>query len=154
MKKENEVNEALKEKEAELLEKGWIKTWLLFDVQSNDKDYAEKALFDHINKLRGEPGVEIVFEEFSDVSEVEAPEALQIRGIKTMYSKICEMYAFFKNFETLVNCVVVYAPSAIEVLEPEKITVKVGELQSALTTIADMMHKFAQAGLGGVVISK
>ncbi len=141
------------ENEKELLDKGWIKVWVLFDVQSNDSDFTEKALKEHISKMKKESGIVVGKETTSDVEEVDAPPAFRAQGIDKMYSQVYEAIIFINNFETLINFTVTYAPTAIEVLSPEKLTIKLSELQSALVTISDMMHKFAQSGLGGVIIS-
>ena len=47
-----------------------------------------------------------------------------------------------------------YGPSAIEILEPKNIKLELGEAQNVLAEIANLVHRFAQAGIGGVVISK
>jgi hypothetical protein len=50
--------------------------------------------------------------------------------------------------------VIEYGPSAIEVYEPEKFVLNVGEAQSILNSIAFMMHTLAAAGAGGIVVMK
>ncbi len=141
------------ENEKELLDKGWIKLWVMFDVQSNDEDFAKKELEKHVAKMKKEESVLVKKENFGDVATVDAPPAFKQAGIEKMYSCLYEAILFIRDFEALVNFTITYAPTAIEVLAPEKITVKQAELQNAVVSISDMMHKFAQSGLGGVIIS-
>ncbi len=143
-----------KGEEKNLIGAGWIKLWILFDVQSNDKDYAIEALREHVSKMKDESMIRVVDENFADVSEVTAPHSLKLRGVNKMYSCLYEAIIFVKGFESLVNFVMNYAPTAIEVLAPDEIKLKASDIQNALVSIADLLHKYAQAGLGGVVISK
>lgn len=143
---------ANKEKENEFLEKGWIRAWMLFEVQASVKDVAEKALATHIKKMKAEGGLKVLEESFADTTEMEAPKHLAGRGITKIYAKVVEAVVLFRNFEELVNVVINYAPTAIEITAPEKISITMREAQNALATISDMMHKFAAAGMGGMVI--
>ncbi len=144
----NEFNE-----EEDLLRKGWIKLWIMFDVQSNDEEFAKKSLKEHTSKMKKESDIVVKKESFGKVTKVDAPEAFKKAGIGKLYSQIYEAVVFIRNFEALINFTITYAPSALEVLAPEKIVVKQAELQNAVVSVADMMHKFAQSGIGGVIIS-
>ncbi len=143
-----------KEDEKKLLDDGWIKMWILFDVQSNDRGHAEKALHDHVEKMKKEKWLKVSKENYVETEEVDAPPALRARGIQKMYSKLYEAVVFVKGVEAAMNFVVNYAPSALEIIAPDEMKVKTSELQNALVTVADILHKFAQMGLGGVVISR
>ena len=46
-----------------------------------------------------------------------------------------------------------YGPSSLEVIEPHKFSVDIGEAQSILTAISSMMHQFASTGAGGLLVS-
>ena len=141
-----------KEKEKELLNKGWIKAWMLFEVQATGKEVADKSLTEHIKKMKAENDVHIVDISDSDTKEVEAPKQFIDKGIQTLYAKVTEIVVFFRSYEALTNITINYAPTAIEILAPDKITITMREAQNALTTASDMMHKFTSAGLGGMVI--
>lgn len=143
---------AAKEKEKDLLEKGWIRAWMLFEVQAASKEVTEKALAAHIKKMKAEKGVHISEESYTETSEMEAPKQLVERGITKVYARVVEVVALFRSFEELVNAVINYAPTAIEITSPEKMAISMREAQNALASISDMMHKFASAGLGGMVI--
>lgn len=137
----------------ELLAKGWIKAWAIFEVQAAVKDVAKTALEAHISKIKSEKALKVVEEKESETEEIDAPESLHQHGIKMLWSRTHEMVVFAKDVEALTNMVINYGPSAIEVLGPEKLTLKMGELQGALASVSDMMHKYAAAGIGGMLIS-
>jgi len=46
-----------------------------------------------------------------------------------------------------------YGPSAIEVLSPPNKQVSAGEIQNIVNTLAGLLHQFAAAGAGGIVIT-
>ncbi len=54
---------------------------------------------------------------------------------------------------TLVNVVLVYGPSAIEILGPDKKEIPLEEIQNLTNLLAGVVHQFAAAGVGGIVIS-
>ena len=140
------------EKEKELLEKGWIKAWMLFEVQATGKEVTDKSLTEHIKKMKAEKDLYIADISESEVKEVEAPKQFADKGIQTLYAKVTEIVVLFQSYEILTNITINYAPTAIEILAPEKITITMREAQNALATVSDMMHKFTSAGLGGMVI--
>jgi hypothetical protein len=150
---------AQKEKinEKELLSQGWIKAWLMFEVQSLDKSVCEKALKAHVEKLLARNDVKSSEITFGGTEKVDLPEkfkeALEKKGIKNLFSQISEVTLFVKNFESLLNVVITYGPTAIEINAPDKIVLNLREAQGALANVADMMHKFAAAGIGGMLVS-
>ncbi|MFH1127497.1 MAG: hypothetical protein ABIG84_05655 [archaeon] len=136
----------------ELLDKGWIKLWMIFEVQAADKAVCEAALKKHIRDMGSEESVEVVEKSFADIDEIDVPEGLKQRGVKVMFTQVCEVTMMAKDFEGIVNVVINYAPTAVEIMAPEKITLSMRDAQNALVSVADMMHKFARAGIGGMLI--
>lgn len=146
MEKEN-INEP------EFISKGWIKVWMLFEVQAISPEAAKGALAEHISKLKKEPAVKIIEENITSADEIEAIEQLKRHGINKTFSQLAELVILVKSFEALTNATITYAPTAIEILAPEKITLDMRSMQNALSTVSDMMHKFAAAGIGGMLVS-
>ena len=139
--------------EKELLEKGWIKSWLVFEVQAATKQAAQNALKNHVDAiLKDEKHVYLVEKNFTGIDEVDAPEHLKAQGIKMVFSQIAEIIILVMEFEVLVNIVINYAPSVVEILAPEEIKLSMRDAQGALVSVADMMHKYAQAGYGGMLV--
>lgn len=136
----------------ELLGKGWMKVWMIFEVQAADKAVCVSSLKKHIKDMGSLDSVEIIDESFAGVDKIEAPEGLKKRGVNALFAQVSEVTIMARDFEGLVNVVINYAPSAVEIMAPEKITITMRDAQNSLASVADMMHKFARAGIGGVVI--
>ncbi|VVB59535.1 Uncharacterised protein [uncultured archaeon] len=141
------------EEEQKLLEKGWIKTWLLFEVVAVKKEAAQNALKAHVEKLKKEQALRVFEENFTSTDPVEPAEHFKAHGITETWSQLAEVVLCAKDFEGLMNMVVTYAPTAIEILGPSKISIDMRSAQNALATVTDMMHKYAAAGIGGMLIS-
>ena len=86
------------------------------------------------------------------MEEIEAGPEFKARNINTLFSQICEITFMINSYEKLTEIVIMYGPTAVEILAPEKITLDMREAQNSLVLIADMMHKFAAQGIGGIVI--
>ncbi len=136
----------------ELLSKGWMKVWMIFEVQAADKGVCVSSLKKHVKDMGSLDSVEIIDESFAGVDKIEAPEGLKKRGVNALFAQVSEVTIMARDFEGLVNVVINYAPSAVEIMAPEKITITMRDAQNSLASVADMMHKFARAGIGGVVI--
>lgn len=136
------------------VQKGYIKVWMLFEVQASNEETAKSAMKKHIEALKKEEGIEVIEEKEDEVMEMEAPERLKEKGIEKLYSLIYEVVILSPRLDDVVYAVLNYAPSAIEVLAPDEIKIKMGDLQNALASIADMLHKILSHGLGGLVIKR
>ena len=136
----------------ELLNKGWIKSWMMFEVQASQRDAAISALKKHLDSLNHEAGIVIAEENISNINELEAPEHIKSQGINILYSQVTEVILFAESFEVIVNATINYAPTAVEITAPKEIVLSMRDAQGALASVADMMHKYAAAGLGGMLI--
>ena len=139
-----------KEELIEEMEKrrGWIKTWLVFEVMATNRELTEKALKEHIEKLSKIKEVFVFEKNFKSIEKVENPP----KNVPEAYSQIAEIKLLVKNLFTLISIVVTFGPSAIEILEPKELKVKIEEVQNIANTLAGLVHQFAQAGIGGMVI--
>lgn len=142
--------------ESELFDDGWIKVWFLFEAQGLKKEAIEKALKKHIEKIEARNDTKGVESKFTSIESVELTpqmkEMLKKKGAKELYSQVVETTFYVRNFESLVHMVITYAPTALEILGPKKITLSIGDAQSSLAHVADLIHKFAAAGIGGMLV--
>jgi len=133
----------------EKLNKGWIKSRLWFDVLAVSQEATEKAMKEHIEKLRKQKNTEIIAEKFSSVMEVENP----VKNVKKGYSQAVKTEVLTDNIETLLYNVVFFAPSAIEILDPLQIKLGANSIQVIMNSVADLIHRYSIThGVGGVVI--
>ena len=129
---------------------GWIKSWMMVEVLAVEKDAAEESLKQHIDKLRKENKTEILKADFQAAEEVDNP----LPNVAKAYSQVVELELLTENFEKLMFITMNYGPSALEILEPSQIRMDMGEAQGILNSISEMIHRFAAAGVGGVVINR
>ncbi len=138
--------------DAKLLEKrlkeGWIKSWMMIEVLATSRDAAKSALEKHVGKLEKEGKTALLKKEFHKTEKIKNP----LPNVAEGYSYVAELEVITENFETLVNIVMNYAPSSIEILSPLSIKMDMGEAQGILNSLAAMLHRFAASGLGGVLI--
>ena len=108
---------------------------------------AKESLEKMIKKVESDKRVEVYKREFSNADKGESP----LPNIKIAYAQSCEMEGVAKSMEELVEIVLEYGPSAIEILEPSKMQLSAREAQNMLNSMSEMMHRFAAAGAGGLV---
>lgn len=144
---------ALEEKAAELLQRGWIKAWLAFEAQTSNKGVLESTVKEYIKKItKNNKDVKMIKDNFTSAEKMEPPDFLKGK-VDGWWSQVAEVVIVTKNFDTLLNIVINFGPSAVEILAPEKITLSMADAQTSLATVSDMIHKFVAAGPGGILIS-
>ncbi len=143
------MNEKLKELAEKKLKDGWIKSWMMIEVLATNREATESALKKHVEKMEKENKTLIIKKDFQKIEEVENP----LPNIEKGYSQVVELEVLTETFDKLMFLTMNYGPSAIEILEPSNINIDMGEAQGILNSIAAMIHKFAAAGIGGVVIN-
>lgn len=125
-----------------------LRLWMMFEVISTSRELTENSLKSLIDNLKKEGGIEVLKESYEDISEVERPHP----KVEVGYSQVCEVELWADSFPKIFLIVMNYGPSAIEILEPDKIHLTLSEAQESLNYVAGMMHKFLEAGAGGVVL--
>jgi hypothetical protein len=143
------INSEVRERMEECSRKGWIKAWFAIEVMARDKETTEESLKSHIAQMETAKDMFIFDKKFSEIQRVENP----MRDIKEAYSQVVEITVYVKDFYSFINIVVAFGPSAIEILEPKEYKLRIDEMQSLSNVISGLMHQFASAGIGGMVIT-
>lgn len=138
------------EEVSEKLEKGWIKAWSMFELLATKEETTKETLNVLLDKLEKDPRAGLYKKDLSEMKKVEKP----MKDIDVGFSVTAEVEFITRNFDHLVQIVMEYGPSAIEIYEPKNINMPCGEAQSILNSISQMMHQFAAAGVGGIVFLK
>jgi len=142
------MDDKTKEKMEKRMKEGWIKSTMMIEVLGVTKEAAKSSLKKHVEKMEKEDNVMVCQKDFKELNKVKSP----FPNIKEAFSNIVELELLTLNYDKLVYMIMAYAPSAVEILEPEHIKLDMGEAQAILNSISEMIHKFAAAGLGGVII--
>jgi len=140
-----DIQDQIKQKEKE----GWIKVQFMIEAMAINKEAVSSALEKHVDKMKHEKECLIYKVEDGEIREVNKPTP----NIEKGYSKIIEVELLAQSFEKLIMLVVTYGPSAMEIIEPERYDLKMGEMQDILATIAQIIHRYAAMGAGGMVVS-
>lgn len=135
----------MKEKIEKMIKEGWILADLWFEVLAIKKEAAERSLKNHVKKLEEFEDVKIVEKSFKKTKKV------RISKDKIGYSKISKVRLLAKNIEALIFVTIMFGPSAIEIIKPEKFEFSLATVQSIVNTFADLIHRFA-AIKGGMII--
>src|SRR3989344_9429124 len=138
-----------KEEIKDRVSSGWIRSRMTFEVMATDEKLAQDTLADHIKKLKQAPDNEVISEKFDEVVEVNPPP----REIPQAFSQFADVEILSQSIESLLLIVITFAPSSVEVMEPQKLEVNFSTVQSIMNTISDLMHRYAAQGAGGIVIS-
>lgn len=126
----------------------WIEAWMTFEVLAAEKDVADTSLESHVKELSETKDVLIFDKDMMEAILVKNP----IPKIEEAYSKVCAVKLLAKDFRLLLNIVFQFGPSSVEIIEPSKIEISLDEAQDTVNNVAGFLHKFASAGVGGVVI--
>ena len=130
------------------IKEGWIRGWMMVEALAISEDAVKSALEKHIEKMEREKNFIVYKKKFGKVHKVQNP----LPNIEEGYSYVVELECLSKNFERIIHIVMNYGPSAVEILEPEKIEMDMGEAQGILNAIAEILHRFA-ASAGGMLVS-
>ncbi len=139
-----------KEQAQEKIAQGQIQALLSFEVLAVNEQAAKESLQSMIEKLDKDERAKIYKKEFSGLEKVENP----LKNIKVAFSQVCEIELICKRFEELVGIIIEYGPSSCEILKPEKLSLSMADAQNILNSVSEMMHRFAEAGIGGVIIAR
>ncbi|MBI3412935.1 MAG: hypothetical protein HY051_02530 [Candidatus Aenigmarchaeota archaeon] len=132
------------------LNDGWLKAWVMVESLATKEDVSRQSLVELAKLIEKEQQIAVVKTEVKESHKVENP----LPNIPEAYSTVLELEIVAKNYGSLARFVINYGPSAVEILEPKKIAIELGEAQNVLNDISTLVHRFAQAGVGGVVLSK
>jgi len=130
------------------LKQGELKVWMIFEVLAATKEAAQESLKDHAEKLAKE-NVEISDEKFETVQEVEKPHPEIDKG----YSKVYEVELVVASLQELIQIIISYGPTMVDLIEPEEVRLSINDLQGSLNSVTQLIHNYAQSGMGGVIIS-
>lgn len=126
-----------------------IELWMVFEAVAASKDDLENSLDDHIEKMKNEKDLEVTEYDVEESEEVENPHP----GLEKGFSQVAEVRAEAGNYTRAVKTVINYGPTYVHVEGPETFDLDLADSQKSLQEVANMMHSYAQMGLGGVLVS-
>jgi hypothetical protein len=127
----------------------WFEVLFSVEALGVTEDVVKNSLEKHIEKLSHIKELVVYEKKFSEIKHVKNP----MQGVESAYSYFVNVRFFAKTMSTLLNVVLIYGPSSVEVLGPNKKEIDMSEAQDICNVLAGMVHQFAAAGIGGIVIT-
>lgn len=142
------MDEKMKEEIKRKKNAGWFELMFSIEALAAEKETVEASLREHIEKMKKTENVFVYDTELYETQEVEKP----FKNVEKAFSQVIKVKLFIKDLFTFLNVVMLYGPSAIEVMGPENKEITLSEIQNTANQIAGLVHQFAAAGMGGMVI--
>jgi hypothetical protein len=127
-----------------------VKLWMVFEAVAATEEGVEGSLEEHLEKLSNEPEVEILERNIDEAEKVENPHP----DLEEGYSQVAETVVEASSFEEAIAITVNYGPTYIQMEEPDVYELSLKEGQESLQDVADIMRRYAEMGLGGMLVSK
>lgn len=120
-----------------MVERGFsmIEARFIIESQGKPSSYVTNSLKKHVESMKGLEGLEVFDIEFEDCEEIG----------DGFFSALVDVGVRASDFETFFAAILGFAPTAVVVQKPEKITVEMRELQNISNDVITMFHRFAQA---------
>lgn len=143
------MSELLPEEVRDRIDKGWIKGRAWFELLALEKNVTEATLKDHVQKIKKQKDIVVLKENFQETKKTENP----LPKIKEAYTQAVEIEFLARDIESILSLVMFFGPSAVEILEPERFNIGIQTVQVIMNSVADLIHRYAAQGAGGVVVS-
>lgn len=127
-----------------------LKLWMIFEAVAASEDAVKGSLEDHIEKLSNEPEAEVVEETVEEIEKVENPHESLDEG----FSQVAEVVVEASSFEEAIALVINYGPTYIQLESPDHYEMSLKEGHETLQNVADIMRRYAEMGVGGMLVSK
>jgi hypothetical protein len=124
--------------------------WMVFEAVAATEEGVKDSLEDHVDQLELESGVEVKEASIDEVTEIENPHP----DIEEGFSQVAECRLSVEGFDKAISLTFNYGPTYVNVEGPEKYEMDLKESQESLQNVANVIHQYAQKGLGGVLVSK
>ncbi|MDY6769408.1 MAG: hypothetical protein SVU88_00380, partial [Candidatus Nanohaloarchaea archaeon] len=102
-----------------------LEVWMVFDVVAAEEEAAEESLQDHLRQLENERAVSAFAADVDEVREVEQPSPDLDEG----YSQVAEVEMEVDGFAELVEMVINYGPTSVDVKAPERVEMELREVR-------------------------
>ncbi len=146
MDNEERINECRKNQ--------WIEAWFAIEAVGVSEEVVKESLENLVKKMGNIKSLHIYEKNFRSIEKMEEAEASKIRkDLKEAWNQVVELRLFTKTLTDLINVIYLYGPSAVEILGPETKEVGLHEIQDIANSLSGLLHQFAAAGIGGVVIT-
>lgn len=122
----------MKEKEIkEKIDEGYLRSRVLFEIIGRPKEHVEKTMQAYLTKISTQEDLFVLEQEVEAVDEIE----------EGMFSVVGEMEILVPSIDTLTWLAINFSPASIELLEPEKLTLKQKEISNWVNDFLAKLHE-------------
>ncbi len=107
-----------------------MKARVIIEVVGSPKDHVDKTLRDIIEKLKKEKKMKVLQENFFEAEKIER-----------FFSAFVEIEIGFGNIKDLVYLCFDYAPSSVEIFDPENLSLPSNVMNDFLNDLMARLHK-------------
>ncbi|MEM5828610.1 MAG: hypothetical protein QW197_03900 [Candidatus Aenigmatarchaeota archaeon] len=137
----------MKEKEIEQkIKEGYILAEMWFEAVALEKKISEDAIKEHIKKLKEFNDIKVLEESFFEAKEIK-----NFENYEKAYSTAAKVKILAKDLYALIFATILYAPSSVIILKPEKFNLDLTTMQTIINTFADLIHRISRIG-GKIII--
>ena len=137
----------MNEKEIEQkIKEGYILAEMWFEAIALEKKVSEDALKEHVKKLKEFVDIKVLDEEYLEPKLVEGTQKSE-----KVYSSAAKVKILAKDIYALIFATILYAPSSVIILKPEKFNFDLITVQTIVNTFADLIHRISKIG-GKIII--
>lgn len=137
----------MNEKEIEQkIKEGYILAEMWFEAVALDKEVSENALKEHVKKLKDFSDIKVLEENFYEAKEIK-----NFENYERAFSSAAKVKVLAKDLYALIFATIVYAPSSVILLKPEKFNLDLTTMQTIINTFADLIHRISRIG-GKIII--
>ncbi len=117
--------------EKELLEQGYIKSRIIFEMIGKPKEHIENTLKEYIKKIKIDPDLRIIDEFYSDAEKQE----------DNMWSCFAEITMLIKDLQKITWLSLNFMPASIEIIEPTNFSLTNREIGLWLNDVLAKLHE-------------
>lgn len=107
------------------VDKGAIHLRAIFEIFGKPKENVDDAIKLLVEKLKTMDQYKIILEKYFDAKEVE-----------NMWSNFVELEILAKDLNSVIDLVIDYLPSSIEIIEPENVTLNANDMAGVLNDLS------------------
>jgi hypothetical protein len=127
----------------------WYDVFFAIEALGLTEEVVSSSLKRHTEKLSHVKDLFVYEQEFTGTDKIKNP----MKNVEEAYVQVVRIKFFVKDLATLLRVVLTYGPSAVEIMGPRKKDIAMGEIQDISNILAGLVHQFAAAGAGGIIIT-
>jgi hypothetical protein len=145
----DEKEKNLRDEIAKRKRDNWYDVFFAIEALGMTEEIVSSSLRRHAEKLSHVKDLFVYEQEFTSIDKIRNP----MKNVEEAYAQIVKIKFFVKDLATLLRVVLTYGPSSVEIMGPRKKDIDMGEIQDISNILAGLVHQFAAAGAGGIIIT-